>query len=267
MIGLSHILKGGKCLAMVVLALSAAGIQGARAERVIASVSNHRVTITANYAGQELVLFGSVERDDQTPPERKEYDVIVTVSGPTATMMTRRKARVAGIWINTDYREFLDVPTYLAVFSNRPIADITTPDIQRRQQLGLNNIILTQRIGTDYADAVADDPFRTAFLRLRGERGLYRESPMGVTMLTPTLFRASIPLPAEVQTGTYTVDIKVFSNGQLVTRAETAFEIVKVGFEQFVADAARQNGLAYGLFTMLMALLTGWFASVVFRKD
>jgi uncharacterized protein (TIGR02186 family) len=240
---------------------------GAHAERLIASVSNHRVTITANYAGQELVLFGSVERDDQTPPNRKNYDVIVTISGPPATMMTRRKARVAGIWINTDYREFLDVPTYLAVFSNRPIAEIAAPDIQRRQQLGLNNIILTQRIGTDYADVIADDPFRTAFLRLRGERGLYRESSTAVTMLTPTLFRASIPLPAEVQTGTYNVDIKVFSDGELVTRTETAFEIVKVGFEQFVADAARQDGLIYGLVTMLMALSTGWFASVVFRKD
>jgi hypothetical protein len=29
----------------------------------------------------------------------------------------------------------------------------------------------------------------------------------------------------------------------------------------------RDHGLLYGLATALMALLTGWFASVVFRKD
>ena len=28
-----------------------------RAERLIASVSNHRVTVTPNYSGEELVLF------------------------------------------------------------------------------------------------------------------------------------------------------------------------------------------------------------------
>lgn len=35
----------------------------ARAERLIVSVSNHRVTVTPNYSGEELVLFGSVEKD------------------------------------------------------------------------------------------------------------------------------------------------------------------------------------------------------------
>ena len=67
--------------------------------------------------------------------------------------------------------------------------------------------------------------------------------------------------------GTYQVDIKLFSDGALVTRTETAFEIVKVGFEQFVATSARQNGLVYGLVTTAMALMTGWIASIVFRKD
>jgi len=52
-----------------------------------------------------------------------------------------------------------------------------------------------------------------------------------------------------------------------VTRTETNFEIVKVGFEQFVASTARQNGFSYGLLTALMALMSGWMASVVFRKD
>ena len=75
------------------------------------------------------------------------------------------------------------------------------------------------------------------------------------------------PLPAEVPIGTYQVEIKLFSAGTFVTKTETAFEIVKVGFEQFVATTARQNGLIYGLVTAAMALMTGWMASIVFRKD
>ncbi|WP_284265578.1 TIGR02186 family protein [Bradyrhizobium iriomotense] len=237
------------------------------AERLIVSVSNHRVTVTPNYSGEELVLFGSVERDAATPANRNAYDLVVTVLGPRADMVTRRKERKFGIWINTDYRQFLQVPSYLALFANRPFDQITSPEIARRQQIGLNNVLLTQRVGTDYADVVPDDAFRSAFIRLRTQRGLYREDPSAVTFLTPTLFRTGIPLPAEVPIGTYEVEIKLFANGALVTKTETAFEIVKVGFEQFVATSARQNGFIYGLVTAALALTCGWSASIVFRKD
>jgi uncharacterized protein (TIGR02186 family) len=260
----------GRPLALAGLLLVAGmafALSPARAERLIVSVSNHRVTVTPNYSGEELVLFGSVERDANTPASRASYDLVVTVIGPRADMVTRRKERKFGIWINTDYREFLKVPTYLALFSNRPFDAIASPEVQRRQQLGLNNVLLTQRVGTDYADVVPNDAFRSAFVRLRMEHGLYREETSAVTFLTPTLFRTGIPLPAEVPIGTYEVDIKLFSDGALIARTETAFDIVKVGFEQFVATTARQDGFVYGLVTAFMALMTGWMASIVFRKD
>lgn len=240
--------------------------KAAQAESLIVSVSNHRITVTPNYSGEELVLFGSIERDALSR-EHADYDIVVTVSGPRADMVTRRKERKLGIWVNVDSRQFIQVPTYLAIFSNRPVDEIAPPDVRRRQQLGLNDFLLPQRIGPDVANVVASDPFRSAFVRLRTEHRLYREQPRAVTFLTPTLFRTGIPLPAEVAIGAYDVDIKLFAGGALVARTETAFEIVKVGFEQFVANAARQHGLLYGLATAMMALMTGWFASVVFRRD
>ena len=214
--------------------------------------------------GARAVRFGGKGR--QHAGDRTNYDLVVTVGGPRADMVTRRKERKFGIWINTDYRQFLKVPSYLALFSNRPFDAIASPEVQRRQQLGLNNVLLTQRVGPDYADVVPNDVFRSAFVRLRKQHGLYREETSAVTFLTPTLFRTGIPLPAEVPIGTYNVEIKLFADGVLLTKTDTAFEIVKVGFEQFVATTARQNGFAYGLVTAAMALMTGWMASIVFRQ-
>src|SRR5258707_10234037 len=179
------------------LVLGAAfAVPPARAERLIVSVSTHRVTVTPNYSGEELVMFGSVEKDAATPATRTSYDLVVTVSGPRADMVTRRKERKFGIWINTDYRQFLKVPTYLALFSNRPFDAIASPEVQRRQQLGLNNVLLTQRVGPDYADVVPNDAFRSAFVRLRSERGLYREATSARRFRTPPLFGPRVPRPA-----------------------------------------------------------------------
>jgi uncharacterized protein (TIGR02186 family) len=237
----------------------------AAAERLVASLTNHRVMITSNYTGVELVLFGSVERDAGTA-RRGPYDIVATITGPRESLRTRRKQRVLGIWVNTASRNFIDPPSYLAVLASRPLDAITSADNERRMQLGIANTPLPELINNDIGE-VSNDPFRAALIRLMRERGLYSEEPNAVTFLTPTLFRAAILLPAQVPIGNYNVDVKLFADGSLIGHTDSAFEIVKVGFEQFVVNAARDHGLLYGLATAMMALLTGWIASVAFRRD
>jgi uncharacterized protein (TIGR02186 family) len=237
------------------------------AEKLITTLSTSRVLIASNFTGADVVLFGSVERDAQTVARRGGYDIVVTVTGPRETVVTFRKERVVGVWINSEQRTFVKAPSYLTVLANRTINEIADINTLRRTQTGLARVLLPQEISGDIADSIRDDPFRQAFLRLKIERGLYREQQNGVTFLTPALIRAAIPIPDNAPTGAYEVDIKLFADGVLLARTQTALEVVKTGFEQFVANAARERGLLYGLATAMMAVLTGWFASVVFRKD
>jgi len=255
-------------LAAIAAILACAGaLSPVRAEELVLSLSTHRVAVTSSFVGADLVLFGTIEPDAPRAALRNNYDIVATVIGPRATLRTRRKARVLGIWVNVDAREFIRVPSYLAVLSNRPVAEITNAETARRLQLGLSQITLTQRIGADFADTVPNDPFRVNFINLKKEAGQYRETPNGVTFLTPTVFRVAIPLPADTATGGYTVDVKLFANGQLVTRNNTALEVIKTGFEQYVFEASQQHGLIYGLVAAMMALFIGWAGSVVFRRD
>jgi len=251
---------------MTVLASLLAGAGPATAERLIASLTNHRVMITSNYTGVELVLFGSVERDGAGPAHSGPYDIVATVTGPRESLRTRRKERVLGIWVNTQSRTFINPPSYLAVLASNSLDAITSTENQRRLQLGIANIPLPELVNNDIGE-VTNDPFRAALVMLMREHGLYSEEPDDVAFLTPTLFRAAIVLPAQVPTGNYNVDVKLFAGGNLIAHTDSAFEIAKVGFEQFVVNAARDYGLLYGFATALMALLTGWIASVAFRRD
>jgi uncharacterized protein (TIGR02186 family) len=251
----------------LLLVLIAGGARPAAAERLVVSLSNHRVQVTSNFTGEDLVLFGSIEPDSGKTTLHSGYDLVATVTGPRETFRTRRKGRVLGIWVNVDSREFVRVPSYLAILSNRPVGQIANEQTLLRLQIGLDNFILPQRIGPDIADTVRNDPFRVAFVRLESDKGLYRESPKAVTFLTPTVFRVAIPLPADAPTGSYAIDVKLFAGGALVARTNSALEVIKTGFEQYVADAATDYGLLYGIATAIMALLIGWLASVVFRRD
>jgi uncharacterized protein (TIGR02186 family) len=253
-------------IAALAVAALLAGVTPAAAERLVASLSNRHVLITSNYTGVELVLFGSIERDAAGAARGQSYDIVATVIGPRETLRTRRKQRVLGIWVNTASRTFIDPPSYLAVLANRPLDVIATADNRRRLQIGLADTPLPELINDDVGE-VSNDPFRAALVRLMGERGLYSEAPNAVTFLTPTLFRASIILPAQVPVGDYTVAVKLFADGNVIAHTDLVFDIVKVGFEQFVVEAAREHALLYGFATALMALLTGWIASVVFRRD
>ncbi|MBV9968997.1 MAG: TIGR02186 family protein [Xanthobacteraceae bacterium] len=239
----------------------------ARAERLIASLSSHRVQITSIFTGVELVLFGTMEPEAEAGPRRGVYDIVATITGPAQTLVTRRKERVFGIWVNLESRTFVDVPSYLSVLSTRPFDDFANDETQRRLQIGLAHTLLTQQIGPDLADVVGDDEFRRAFLRLKEQRRLYSETTNGVTFLTSTLFRGAIDVPADAPVGTYDVDVKLFADGAMIARTSSAFDIVKVGFERFIDRSAADHGLAYGLATAAMAIMTGWFAAVVFRKD
>jgi uncharacterized protein (TIGR02186 family) len=250
--------------ALLAAGLLALGTGPAKAERLITSLSNHQVLVSSSFTGFDLVLFGAIERDGATVARRGGYDIVVTVTGPRQTLVVRRKDRVLGIWSNAESRSFLRAPTYMAVLSNRPVDDIASIDVQRRMEIG-TFVIPRPHVAAGIQSG--EDTFRDALMRLRQNRRLYVDDPNGVTFLTPNLFRATISLPAEAPVGPYEVDVRLFADGAHLAQASSALEVVKVGVEQFIASSARNHGILYGLATALMALATGWFASVIFRRD
>ncbi|WP_371345223.1 TIGR02186 family protein [Ancylobacter sp. IITR112] len=251
--------------ALLLLALLALAGPPARAAELVLSLSKARVTITSNFTGDTLVLFGVI--DPGTAEPSAPTDVVVTVRGPSESFTTWRKERRFGIWVNVDSRSFLAAPSYLAVLASRPPALIADAETLRREQAGLDNNHLLQRIGSDYADVVREDPFRQAFLRVKQTQGLYFERPAGVDFIAPNVFRATIPIPGTAPIGAYEVEVKTFADGALTGRGVLPLEVAKVDFEQTVATTAQDYPWVYGLATALMALSVGFIANLAFRKD
>jgi uncharacterized protein (TIGR02186 family) len=189
------------------------------------------------------------------------YDIVVTVRGPRRDLVVRRKERTLGVWINRESRTFPEAPSYLAVISTRPPDVITSPGFAERYGVGLLAAL------PEPARRSENSSFSAALLRLNEQAGLYRAIPDGVTFLNDSLFRATIPIPANVPIGEFEVEVSLFADGVMLVRQSAELEVAKSGFEARVAAVAEQQPLAYGIVAALLALAFGWAATVVFRRD
>ena len=238
----------------------------ARAETIVLSLSSHRVRITSTFAGADLVAFGAIDRDARTVARASDYDVVVTMRGPRTGIVVREKRPLGPIWVNRASRRYLDVPVTAAVLASRSVVEIADPELRRRHRIGLDALIPPQ--GALRPEEDPEEPaFRAALLRLKREAGLYVEDGRGATFLTPTIFQATIPVPATAPVGLYDVEVALFSGGVQLARATTGFQVTKTGFEQTITESARDHAWIYGAATAALSLALGWIASIIFRRD
>jgi uncharacterized protein (TIGR02186 family) len=179
-------------------------------------------------------------------------------------MVTRRRERTFGIWINRESVTFEDAPTYYAALSNRPVGEIAPSENLLEYQIGLDNFRL---VAADDVDARTATDFREAMVRRKAAQQLYIQDEAAVTMMSPTLFTTRIPLPAHIRTGSYSARILVYADGDLVATQRESFWVAKSGFEARVFNWAERRPFLYGVGAVAIALFAGWFAGVVFRRD
>ena len=72
----------------------------AQGESVELDTSTREVSIEPDFNGAEIVIFGAVDNSQQPSATSGYYDIIIVIRGPAETIVTRRKERVAGVWIN-----------------------------------------------------------------------------------------------------------------------------------------------------------------------
>ena len=243
-----------RALAGLLLLMSAAG---ARAENLVSGISQDIIEITSNYPGNDIVVFGAIERAQRA----RGRNIVVVVRGPDTPMTGRRRHPVAGSWVNRDSAKFEGMPGYYYLASTEPIDRVAPPRTLTRYGVGVN-YLLPSAIGSHH-DA---RPFRAAALRQMRQQGLYTEAPGTIDFLSETLFRTRVPVPAAVARGQYNVEVYLFRDGDVVSAQSTPLFIDQTGIERRLFNMAHNAPLVYGLICVFMAMLLGWISSVLFRR-
>jgi uncharacterized protein (TIGR02186 family) len=235
-------------------------------ETVQADISTRRVAVTSSFAGIEIVVFGAVDFSRQPSPESGYYDVIVLVEGTPTRLVARKKERVVGLWLNADSMAFQSVPSYYAIASTRPIDEIASEEVLKAAGIGFDYVPMTLAKGSQGRAAAEIKTYRDAVVRLKRKQNLYSEVEYGVTFIGRSLFRAAVDVPANVTVGPFDTRVFLFREGELLSRYTARLNLEREGVEQLLYEAALRYPLAYGLATVVFAVMAGLLASTLFRK-
>lgn len=234
-------------------------------ERIEIGISTNEIAITSDFSGADITVFGAIDGADELLLAVRAYDVVVALEGPRQSTTVRRKERVAGIWMNRHSIRFEPIPASYSMSSTRPLADIANMMELASRDIGINNVRLVPTGGVGDGSRLTE--FRDALRRIKQSGGLYQRDPTGVQFISKALFRASVRLPANIPVGQHRVRAVLYKNGEFVMEKVIPLRVVKTGLEQFIFNLAHVYPLVYGVIAVLLAMLTGWLGSVLFRKD
>jgi uncharacterized protein (TIGR02186 family) len=242
-------------LALVLAALSSIAF----AESLISTLSENAVSIKSNFTGEQIIVFGAVRG---VPADDTAYEVAIVVQGPSQDVVVRQKKRVLGIWANRVSHEFAEVPSYYVMHLSENFSTALTPADLVQYRLGVPSLPFVQDAN---GDATAEH-FATALIGLKSARGLYAERKREVKFLAPNVFRTTFFLPSDIPTGEYKVSVYLFRGEAFLAGQTQKLTIEKGGYSDRIARASIDYPLAYGLACVALALFTGWFAGVIFRR-
>lgn len=253
------------CLGMPAMAQVPFGEASSVKEALEIGTSTSEIAIASDFRGADLTVFGAVTNADELFLAIGQYDIVVTLEGPKDYATVRKKERVLGIWMNTESMTFEQVPESYSIASTRQIDSIDTAPSLNNIGIGINHMTLSPTGYVGNAGSLTE--FRDAYRRLKLSNGLYQNDTSGVRFVSSSLFRASLRLPANIPDGVHMVRAYLFKGGRLIYEREQPLRVVKTGIEQAITDTAHNQPIGYGLLCVLIAVVTGWGASLLFRKD
>lgn len=244
------------------------------AQGLVADISRHQIEISSRFTGTSLLLFGAVDWGRLPEEERprggkapgftfRDHDIIVVVRGPALPYVVREKGEIGGVWVNREQAVLDRIPSFYALASTRPPADILLPEELQLHPLGLERIPITWSTPPPPG---REPEYRAAVLREFTRSGLYSERPRSLQVMDETLFRTEIYFPSHVPIGRYQAEVFLVRNGVVVSRQTALLTVDKIGLERAIHEFAHEAPAAYGLLAIMIAVAAGLIAGAVSRR-
>jgi len=215
-----------------------------------------QVEIGAFFRGQRVTVAAMI-------PQGAE--AVMEVVGQAGDEHLMRKGRRGGLWLNVGEIEFHGAPSlYMAMSTDPKLLEAAAaaepwgyPALKTRVTMS----------------GLVQDPERNEFfeqfLKIKESEGLYttfqepiKKSPVAGGLVP---VKGEFQLPTNVRPGSYEVCLSVIQEGRITAKNCGELKVTMVGFPAMIATLAYQHGAIYGIFAVVIAIVTGFAIGFIFK--
>lgn len=181
--------------------------------------------------------------------------LVLKITGPKQKVILQKKKSVFGMWTWGKTGEF-QYPSLNHYYTNNKNNEI---DFEIKKDL-YDNIKL---IGTD------DDNLKKDLIEKKMSLNLFKiknDSFKIINNEVPSLFKIPVRLPRNSPAGDYFISMSLMDGGNKFETKKIKLSVRKPGLSSFIFSFAHKFSFIYGVFSAIIAIALGVFASFVFRK-
>ncbi|MDC0058000.1 TIGR02186 family protein [Pelagibacteraceae bacterium] len=219
-------------------------------------ISEDNIKIETNFIGKEVIIFGILNDDQET---------IMTIKGPEKNAIIQKKERILGFWFNAKKITYNQIPSIFFIASSNEIEDILPTSTLIKEELSFDYLLENKISQRNFISDISLDTWKDNFVRIKKSKNLFKE--YSIEKIDNKLFQTRIFFPAKSIPGEYKVNVYQIKNNLILNNKEKIITLKKSGVGSQIYNFAHKNAAAYGLFTIIFAILSGFLAATLFRRS
>jgi uncharacterized protein (TIGR02186 family) len=227
---------------------------GALAESLNLSVKPNSVDIREYFQGANLTISADIP---------KGATAVVELKGATHDDHLLRKGRRGGLWMSVGEVTVHGAPSVYLVMSGSDGASHSDGAKEAYGKLEKN---------VEFGGALPKDGPGALFgqlVKLKESEGLYGVFPDTLKVVGHSGDRATLEgqmkLPSNITPGNYQISLSVFNSGKLLESQTVDMPIEMKGLPALLSTMAHKNAVLYGVFAVVIAIVTGLVMGIVFK--
>ena len=218
-------------------------------------LSENEIKIETDFNGKEIIIFGILNEDQ---------DTLITIKGPEKKALIQKKERILGFWFNTKQITYNKIPSIFFIASSANIENILPMSTIIKEELSFDLLLENKLSKRNFISDISLQDWEDNFVRIKKNKNLFKEYK--VEKIENKLFQTRMFFPAESIHGEYIVNVYQIKDNVILNKKEKIITLQKSGIGSQIYDFAHNNAAAYGFFTIIFAVLSGFLAATLFRR-